>query len=468
MCVLAMTSEWRRTDRSGLMVYEDVKKGSYSVQIKDNRNPAEQKHDLPAKDTVPVDVNDGMISQVTFELKRKPRLKVVVLGKKEILVDAIVHARKIQPPPKGSRDVTQAKGVEGKCVDGKIDFGPVASCKYRVGVTLAGLNPEDYEVNEVDIDLASGVEETVTLKVEQVFKKVRFIAYCLATVAKQIWTGDNTQLEEFKKTDAYKNNEHESAYEWWGKKASLLKSWKYKYNGRRNDREDIEARIDTLKAAIARAAAEIASTTGDDELKVFVAPECFFLGRYGAYELDNFGRLIEGLQDLVRGAQWKTWLFVFGTVNGCYRSDGHWEMFNTSPVIKGGFEWDDPSAYTLLRRKQIFSQEIPGAADLMPHGEQDREPLTEDMVALGFGPTENETKLGKHIQSLLNVLASMPSPLVADMTNIPDWEPRRWNALKTEARSDIKSRPMAALVNDLKAKKFGPDKELRRSPRMSQ
>jgi hypothetical protein len=271
--------EWRRTDKSGLLVYEQVPKGTYSIQIDDKRKPVDQIQGLSENKSRDAKVKDGMISHLIFELKRKSRLKVEVLGDKIILANAEVHAKEIVPPSNGSGQVKLEDGPKDKCVDGKVDFGRLPSRKYRVGLTIAGLKADDYEVNEVDVDLAPGEEETVTLKVELVFKKVRFIAYCLATIAKQIWTGNNTLVQDFRQTPAHQNCDDESAYVWWGKRMQAAKaSWKYKYNGKRNDREDIGARIDTLKAAIAKAAAEIQTTTGDDELKVFVAPECFSWG----------------------------------------------------------------------------------------------------------------------------------------------------------------------------------------------
>lgn len=458
LSIRAVNDEWRRTDSSGLIVYEDVPKGTYPVEIKDYRDPSKRVQDLPEKPKLDAQVNDGRVTLIPFTLRRRAKLKVEVRGKAEVVAAATVHARRFQTTSNGSGGQTLVTGEEGQCVDGKIDFGLVPSGRYRVSVTPAGLHPDDYEANEADIDVPAGGDETVILHVEVIFRKVRFIGYCLATVCKQIWTGDDALVQAFRLTDAHKDGDHESAYDWWQKRTAQAKaSWKVQYTGKRSDREDIEARIGTLKAAIAAAEGLLGGTT-EDELKVFVAPECFFLGRYGAYELDSLGRLIEGLQELVRDAKWKSWIFVFGTVNGCYQSDGTWEMFNISPVIKGGFEWDDPSLYTLLRRKQIFSQEIPGTADLEHHAEQDRTPLTEDLVGMGFGPTENETKLGGHIEKLLRDLPGMPDPLVAELTKTPDWEPRRWAAIRKGTREDIQGRTLKRVAADLKSRQYGPDK----------
>jgi hypothetical protein len=459
MSIIAINPKKTLTDRSGLVLYDNVQRGHYKVEIQDERKLDEQLEDLPEEKEVTREIQDGAITQVFFELKRRAKLKVVVLGEKQILVDATIYAKQIISKPSGGKKATLAKGVEGKCVDGKIDFGFVASRQYRVGVTLAALKEGDYDVDEVDIDLQPGEEETVTLQVEVIFKKVRFIGYCLTTITRQIWWGNDALVQEFRNTDEYRSGEPEKAYTWWnGKAEAASHDWKVMYNGLKNDRQDIEARIDALKAAMTLAE----KNAGKDptELKIFMAPECFFLGMYGAYELDSFDHLIMRLQELTRDAKWKSWMFVFGTVNGCYRSDDDkWEMFNTSPVLKGGFGGDDASAYTLLRRKQVFSQEIPGEADLVRSDDLDRKQLTEEMVGMGFGPTENETILAGHIRSLLKEIPNLPTPLVAELTTIGDWDYFRWAEIREGARADIKARSMSDLVCDLKAAAFGPEKQ---------
>jgi hypothetical protein len=459
MSVLAVKPEKRLTDVSGLVLYENVPQGSYKVELRDERKPEDQLEDLPPKPVVTHEIKNGTVTQVFFELKRKAKLRVKVVGETDILVDAKVYAKHIVSQSVDGRQTKLSPALEGKCVDGRIDFGYVACRQYRIGVILAGLKREDYDVDEVDIDLGPGEDQTVTLHVEVIFKKVRFIGYCLATVTRQLWSGDNKLVEEFKKSVESKSTDPKVIYDWWDKKAEPASAqWKVLYNGLRNDREDIEARISALQSAIALAESKVGADP--TELKIFMAPECFFLSLYGAYLLDGFDHLISRLQEITRDPKWKSWLFVFGTVNCCYQlEDDKWEMFNTAPVIKGGFGGSDASAFTLLRRKQVFSQEIPGDEDLIRTDAVDRVQLTEELVGMGFGPTENEIKLAGYIQKLLKDVPKLPNPLVADLTTILDWEYFRWAEIREGARADIKGRGMVALVDDLKNSAFGPEKQ---------
>jgi hypothetical protein len=53
-----------------------------------------------------------------------------------------------------------------------------------------------------------------------------------------------------------------------------------------------------------------------DTLNVFMAPEFFFRGSTGAYQMDDVQRIITKLQSYAALADWGDWMFVFGTILG--------------------------------------------------------------------------------------------------------------------------------------------------------
>ncbi|MBB2484562.1 hypothetical protein H5407_04915 [Mitsuaria sp. WAJ17] len=83
---------------------------------------------------------------------------------------------------------------------------------------------------------------------------------------------------------------------------------------------------------------EAAGTT----LRVFMAPEFFFRGPTGAYEMDEVQRVIQQLQASASAAQWDDWVFVFGTIVGSSLPAGQTsgtpqrEIYNFSLVQQGG------------------------------------------------------------------------------------------------------------------------------------
>ncbi len=86
------------------------------------------------------------------------------------------------------------------------------------------------------------------------------------------------------------------------------------YLGLDNDYDDISARLRWTYEVLTQAAAK--ADRSSDTLKLFMMPEFFFRGANGAYDMDIVDRLIGGLQHLVRGADWRDWLCVFGTCIG--------------------------------------------------------------------------------------------------------------------------------------------------------
>lgn len=120
------------------------------------------------------------------------------------------------------------------------------------------------------------------------------------------------------------------------------------YVGLESDTDDIKARISLMGEAVGNAQTSRNVDPGSETLKIFMAPEFFFRGKQGAYDvafmagLENdpgVPSLVSSLSDLVKGANFKDWLFVFGT--GIFQSldpkINTYEVYNVALVQKGGY-----------------------------------------------------------------------------------------------------------------------------------
>ncbi len=92
------------------------------------------------------------------------------------------------------------------------------------------------------------------------------------------------------------------------------------YLGLSNPQLDIEARCDLMLRAMqtARDALPLQSppVPAGTTLNVFMAPEFFFRGPAGAYQMDDVQLAITTLQQMAADDQWLDWVFVFGTILG--------------------------------------------------------------------------------------------------------------------------------------------------------
>ena len=94
-----------------------------------------------------------------------------------------------------------------------------------------------------------------------------------------------------------------------------------KYDGRIRDKADMIARCETMKGAIREAfdfyQANYGTKSDHDEagtLKIFMAPEFYFRGKYGAYEMPVAAEVMPLLRAETDDPKYKNWLFIFGTV----------------------------------------------------------------------------------------------------------------------------------------------------------
>lgn len=89
------------------------------------------------------------------------------------------------------------------------------------------------------------------------------------------------------------------------------------YLGLANPRQDIDARCMLLQRAMDTAAANLKTVSppvAEETLKIFMAPEFFFRGNTGAYQMDDVSYAISCLQELAAAPQWERWVFVFGSL----------------------------------------------------------------------------------------------------------------------------------------------------------
>lgn len=107
-----------------------------------------------------------------------------------------------------------------------------------------------------------------------------------------------------------------------------------KYLGSADFEQDWESRCTLMQEAI-----DLAYQNADKNsstLKIFMAPEFYFRGPLGAYELTIFDKIVNRLRSMVSDEKWKDWLFVFGSILGCAElTTGKKEIYNTVLVQKG-------------------------------------------------------------------------------------------------------------------------------------
>jgi hypothetical protein len=445
----------QKTDVNGVAKFDDLDERSYDTALHALKKDDEKIYEFPAVSAKQADAKNGTVTQVIFVLPLKAKLKVELvpidfndLPKAEVILCEVTN--------RATRESKNPTVIEKKeHAAGKADFGTKPARSYRVIVKIDKKDEKHYGASDVFFELYPQEDKLVKIEIHRYFKKVRFIGLCLSTVPRPIWTGPDTKSVDDYRVTSTQNGEQPPAAnaaaqehskhlnDYWGETKGV-DSWKSRYNGPRSDSLDIAMRVDFLRKAMEKAS-EKAAPTDDTELKVFVAPECYFLGRYGAYPHHMFGRLIQQLQELVEDTKWRSWVFAFGTVNGFYmleRKPGEelTEMFNVSPVIRGGWKGGDPGLYTRLMQKSAFSAEIPKKSDLQPHdkADLDRPQITEDDARKDFHATQNEQLLGAKIEEIVRDIQqsdALRSEVKAKSQRT--WLPSRWDNVKTYAEGEM-------------------------------
>lgn len=93
-----------------------------------------------------------------------------------------------------------------------------------------------------------------------------------------------------------------------------------RYLGLKDPAHDIAARCALMSRALQVAHDNLTTASPPEPpgttLKVFMAPEFFFRGKAGAYDMDDVQRVISALQAIAADDSWADWVFAFGTILG--------------------------------------------------------------------------------------------------------------------------------------------------------
>jgi hypothetical protein len=413
--------------------------------------------------------------EVIFYVLPRPKLKVRFIFKPDPTVENPPEKAFDKLPIRVTVDKLPAKTSVGD----RADFETVPSDTYVVKVAFVDPDQNKYDFPEPDenddkpaeksIELKPGDDKELVFPVEMLYTKVRFIGHCIAAIPKQLYRGPQdwpTQLlaqigldpmviptDQHKAlAERFMNDPEDPTYP-----QGPLSIWKAKYYGHPAPADDINARVAFIKANIATAAAQFVAE--DDELNVYAMPECFFIGKRGAYEVSDLDLLIGKLQTEVMDLKWRHWLFTFGTVNlvippptsptGAVAS-GPIEAQNITPVVRGGCKTaGKASDFTRVIRKGYFSQEMPKATELevMPNlakattldqwNTAVRAELSSEALGYGFGATENEHAVGRIIQELMAPVEPVIGPETLTQACVRLGTTAAWPALKVSVTQQI-------------------------------
>ena len=105
---------------------------------------------------------------------------------------------------KGRPHLVTTDAGDAQPVGAVATFKGVEPGQYRIHLQLAADKRKEYAANRLQCEVKPGVaEQTVTMPVGAVFKKVRFIGLCVAAVARQVWKGDDAQVVELHASKRY-------------------------------------------------------------------------------------------------------------------------------------------------------------------------------------------------------------------------------------------------------------------------
>jgi len=132
------------------------------------------------------------------------------------------------------------------------------------------------------------------------------------------------------------------------------------YLGLNNPQQDIEARCDLMLRAMQTARDAMPQHSPPvppgQTLTVFMAPEFFFRGAAGAYQMDDVQLAISTLQRMAANDEWLDWVFVFGTIVGVASP-----TFSTPPYDIDPLATKEIYNYALVQQGGVDAQGDTGA-----------------------------------------------------------------------------------------------------------
>ena len=230
----------------------------------------------------------------------------------------------------------------------------------------------------------------------------------------------------------------------------LKGGWKAEYHGYVKDIEDIDARVKLVEYVLEKAYTQ--SRKEPTVLKVFMVPECFFQGIYGAYLTDDAAKLVGKLQQFVKNEKWKDWVFGFGTVNRVFlglqpksvmkENKTIYEMANHAPVMRGGLGDSHASdeGSTRLIQKLVNSAELADEDTLIRNEEAEKIRPQAVNEKVQFEATENDNKVAKLLEKLLE----------ADIPDSFGLSKELWSDLKKELKAIIGELGIARVVRQIR------------------
>lgn len=169
------------------------------------------------------------------------------------------------------------------------------------------------------------------------------------------------------------------------------------YRGKLDDEQDMRQRVNNMKTAFNQARNFVPNPARDDSktLKIFMAPEFYFRGRYGAYPPEIVAQILPLLRDGSNGSDspvFKDWLFIFGTAisasidarHHCYtcKSAQH-IVFKRDPLDRSKTIVECSKGATHNVQEGIFGATIDNVA-LIQKGKQDYLVAKEYMSGIDF------------------------------------------------------------------------------------
>lgn len=128
-----------------------------------------------------------------------------------------------------------------------------------------------------------------------------------------------------------------------------------------SEEKDVDNRLMILSTAVATAAKAKEVEKSKDGLKVFVSPEFFFRGTRGAYEMDDYLKVVEGMAEIAKKYD-DSWVFCFGSIIGMSR-----DYEATLEKLKKAYEKDN-TAKALIdsEEKRLVAELKKKSADELP------------------------------------------------------------------------------------------------------